>query len=78
MRADALETMKRIGIPTAGGDTPEVNATIPGAVVRANRLKVEIIGLIKGAIWRNLTTRSTHTCISALAISKRRKPLDFN
>src|SRR6266852_9486464 len=40
--------MKRIGILTAGGDTPALNATIAGAVVRANELKVEIIGLIKG------------------------------
>ena len=27
--------MKRIGILTAGGDTPAINATIVGAVVRA-------------------------------------------
>ncbi len=40
--------MKRIGILTAGGDTPALNATIHGAVTRANRLKVEITGLIKG------------------------------
>jgi 6-phosphofructokinase len=40
--------MKRIGILTAGGDTPALNATIYGAVVRANQLKVEIFGLIKG------------------------------
>ena len=40
--------MKRIGILTAGGDTPALNATIQGAVVRANQLKIEIIGLIKG------------------------------
>src|ERR1700723_3960879 len=40
--------MKRIGILTAGGDTPTINATIHGAVVRANQLKVEIFGLIKG------------------------------
>src|SRR4029453_6006252 len=40
--------MKRIAILTAGGDTPALNATIHGAVTRANRLKVEIIGLIKG------------------------------
>src|ERR1700739_4517307 len=40
--------MKRIGILTAGGDTPTMNATIQGAVVRANQLKVEIVGLIKG------------------------------
>src|SRR5258708_17227992 len=40
--------MKRIAILTAGGDTPALNATIHGAVVRANRLKIEIVGLIKG------------------------------
>jgi 6-phosphofructokinase 1 len=40
--------MKRIGILTAGGDTPALNASIHGAVTRANQLKVEIFGLIKG------------------------------
>src|SRR5580693_10747153 len=40
--------MKRIGILTAGGDTPALNATIHGAVTRANQLKIEILGLIKG------------------------------
>src|SRR5438045_4344941 len=40
--------MKRIGILTAGGDTPALNATIAGAVTRSNQLKVEIIGLVKG------------------------------
>src|SRR5215510_3556654 len=40
--------MKRIGILTAGGDTPALNPTIAGAVTRANQLKVEIFGLIKG------------------------------
>src|SRR4026208_2594493 len=40
--------MKRIGILTAGGDTPALNATIQGAVTRANQLKVEIFGLLKG------------------------------
>jgi 6-phosphofructokinase 1 len=40
--------MKRIGILTAGGDTPALNATIHGAVMRANQLKVEIVGFIKG------------------------------
>ncbi|MSU61673.1 MAG: 6-phosphofructokinase [Pedosphaera sp.] len=40
--------MKRIAILTAGGDTPALNATIHGAVVRANQLKIEIVGLIKG------------------------------
>jgi 6-phosphofructokinase len=42
------QTMKRIGILTAGGDTPALNATIHGAVVRANQLKIEIYGFIKG------------------------------
>ena len=40
--------MKRIGILTAGGDTPALNATIHGAIVRANQLKIEVIGLMKG------------------------------
>jgi 6-phosphofructokinase 1 len=40
--------MKRLGILTAGGDTPALNATIHGAVVRANQLQVELVGLIKG------------------------------
>src|SRR5579872_1104024 len=40
--------MKRIGILTAGGDTPALNATIHGAVMRANQLKIEVIGLVKG------------------------------
>jgi ATP-dependent phosphofructokinase / diphosphate-dependent phosphofructokinase len=40
--------MKRIGILTAGGDTPALNATIHGAVTRANELKVQVYGLMKG------------------------------
>ncbi|HMJ90352.1 MAG TPA: 6-phosphofructokinase [Candidatus Acidoferrum sp.] len=40
--------MKRIAILTAGGDTPALNATIHGAVTRANQLRIEIVGLIKG------------------------------
>ncbi len=40
--------MKRIGILTAGGDTPALNATILGAVQRANQLRVEVYGIIKG------------------------------
>src|SRR5215813_1619240 len=40
--------MKRIGILTAGGDTPALNATIHGAVMRANQLRIEIYGFIKG------------------------------
>ena len=40
--------MKRIGILTAGGDTPALNATVHGAVVQANRRRVEVYGFIKG------------------------------
>lgn len=40
--------MKRICILTAGGDTPALNATIYGAVERANKLEIEIIGIMKG------------------------------
>src|SRR5438876_11711091 len=40
--------MNRIGILTAGGDTPALNATIHGAVIRANQLRIEVYGLIKG------------------------------
>jgi len=40
--------MKRIAILTAGGDTPALNATIHGAVVRANQLKIEVYGLMRG------------------------------
>ena len=40
--------MKRIGILTAGGDTPALNATLFGAVARANVRKVEVFGFIKG------------------------------
>lgn len=40
--------MKRVAILTAGGDTPALNATIHGAVTRANQLKIDVIGLIKG------------------------------
>ncbi len=47
--------MKRIGILTAGGDTPALNATIHGAVVRANQRKVEVLGFIKG--FSSLSTR---------------------
>ena len=40
--------MTRIGILTAGGDTPALNATIHGAVTRACQRKVEVLGFIKG------------------------------
>lgn len=40
--------MRRIGILTAGGDTPALNATIFGAVERANELGIEVVGIIRG------------------------------
>jgi 6-phosphofructokinase 1 len=40
--------MKQIAILTAGGDTPALNATIAGAVTRANQRRVEVVGIIKG------------------------------
>src|SRR5215218_8162004 len=40
--------MKRIAILTAGGDTPALNATLSGAVIRANQRRVEMVGIIKG------------------------------
>lgn len=40
--------MKRIAILTAGGDTPALNATLFGAVQRANELGIEVYGLMKG------------------------------
>src|SRR4051794_22117428 len=40
--------MKRIGILTAGGDTPALNASIVGAVQRANQFRIEVFGIIKG------------------------------
>ncbi|MCP4510652.1 MAG: 6-phosphofructokinase, partial [Fuerstiella sp.] len=40
--------MKRIGILTAGGDTPALNATIYGAVEQANALGINVFGLLRG------------------------------
>ena len=39
---------KRIGILTAGGDTPALNATIYGAVERANSLGMHVVGILRG------------------------------
>lgn len=39
---------KRIGVLTAGGDTPALNATIYGVVERANALEIEVYGIVKG------------------------------
>ena len=46
--------MKRIGILTAGGDTPALNATLLGAVHKANECGIELIGLLAGfqALYR--------------------------
>ena len=40
--------MKRLAILTAGGDTPALNATLHGAVTRANQLEIEVYGLLDG------------------------------
>ncbi len=40
--------MKRIGILTAGGDTPALNATLYGAVTKACQRRIEVVGFIKG------------------------------
>ncbi len=40
--------MRRIALLTAGGDTPALNATIFGAVERANELRIQVVGIIKG------------------------------
>lgn len=40
--------MKRIAILTAGGDTPALNATLHGAVTRANQVGIEVLGLLEG------------------------------
>jgi 6-phosphofructokinase 1 len=48
LRPTPSHAMKRIGILTAGGDTPALNATIHGAVTRSNQLKIELVGFLKG------------------------------
>ncbi len=40
--------MKRIGILTAGGDTPALNATIYGAVERANSMGIDVFAILRG------------------------------
>jgi 6-phosphofructokinase 1 len=57
--------MKRIGILTAGGDTPALNAAIHGAVGRANQLKIEIYGFIKG-FNRLFNSRVPHVHLNPL------------
>src|SRR5437870_10371160 len=40
--------MNCIGLLTAGGDTPALNAAIHSAVMRANEVKIEVVGFLKG------------------------------
>lgn len=57
--------MRRIAILTAGGDTPALNATIFGAVTRANQLRLEVYGIIKG-FSGVLNTRLPHVHLNPL------------
>ncbi len=57
--------MKRIAILTAGGDTPALNATIHGAVCRANQLRVEVMGLLRG-FDSLFNERLPHVCLNPL------------
>lgn len=57
--------MKRIGILTAGGDTPALNATIYGAVERANSLRIDVFGLQSGFAGL-LDTRVPHVHLNPL------------
>src|SRR6476469_4470665 len=47
-RKELMSSCKRIGILTAGGDCPGLNAVIRGAVKSANRHGYEVIGFLKG------------------------------
>lgn len=40
--------MQRLGILTAGGDTPALNATLYGAAERANASEIELYGIVNG------------------------------
>lgn len=60
--------MKRIGILTAGGDTPALNATIYGAVTRANELGIDVVGIIKG-FGGLLDSRCPHLHLNPLRIT---------
>lgn len=57
--------MKRIAILTAGGDTPALNATIFGAVERANSLKIEVVGIIRG-FYGVLSSHVPHVLLNPL------------
>ena len=60
-----MPSMRRIGVLTAGGDTPALNATICGVVRRANEREVQVYGFIKG--YRSLLTpRVPHVHLNPL------------
>ena len=59
------ERMRRIGILTAGGDTPALNATIFGAVERANLRRVEVFGILDGFVGL-LDSRLPHIQLNPL------------
>ena len=40
--------MKHLGVLTAGGDTPALNATLAGVVRRANELEIAVTGIMDG------------------------------
>jgi ATP-dependent phosphofructokinase / diphosphate-dependent phosphofructokinase len=43
-----MAKLRRIAVLTAGGDTPALNATIYGVVERANALRIEVYGIMRG------------------------------
>ena len=58
-------TTKRIGILTAGGDTPALNATIYGAVQQANQMGISMFGILRGYAGL-LDTRVPHVHLNPL------------
>jgi len=60
--------MKRIAILTAGGDTPALNATIYGAVTRANAMGIEVVGIVKGFAGL-LDERCPHVLLNPLRVT---------
>lgn len=60
--------MRRIGILTAGGDTPALNATIYGAVERANSFEIEVVGIMRG-FEGLMEPRLPHLLLNPLACS---------
>jgi 6-phosphofructokinase 1 len=60
--------MRRIGLLTAGGDTPALNATIFGAVERANARRIEVFGIMDGFIGL-LDPRLPHVPLNPLGLT---------